>query len=111
MKLAKLEHEKDDYDDLFTSAELFSQVKHLAKIKLGAGGLERFMKFKTQRLQTLPLDLLNTTSMVQHEGHNEENTTEKTPEREKSPKEERTNEGTSELLDTDVNIYSNLLKE
>lgn len=69
------------------------------------------MEFRTQRLRTLPLDLLNTTSMMQHEDHREEKTTKKSPEKEKSPEEKRTNEGTSELLDTDVNIGSSLLKE
>jgi len=129
MKIAKFEHEKDYYDYLFTSIELFSQVKHLAKIILGKEGLEIFMKFRTQRLQTLPLDLLNTTSMVQHEGYSEEKTTNKTPEkenspeREKSPEKEKSPEGekslekeqtyerTSELLDTNVNIDTTIIKE
>lgn len=91
VKLAKFEHEKVEYDDLFTSAELFSQVKHLAKIKLGAEGIDKFMKFRTERLQTLPIDLLNTTPMVQQEGHNEEQATEKSPEKEKSLEKEQTN--------------------
>ena len=78
-KIAKFEHEKDNYDDFFASAELFSQVKQLAKIKLGAEGLEECLKFRTHRLQTLPLDLLNTTSMVQLEGHCEGKIMEKTP--------------------------------
>ena len=46
VKLAKFEHEIDEYDDLFTSAELFSRVKHLANIKLGGGGRDKFMYFK-----------------------------------------------------------------
>lgn len=50
VKIAKFEHEKDGYDDLFTSTELFYQVKHLANIRLAAKGLDKFMKFRTQRL-------------------------------------------------------------
>ena len=92
VKIAKFKHEKDNYDDFFASDELFSQVKQLAKIKWGVEGLDEFYKFRTQRLHTLRLDLLNTTSMVQHEGHSEENTTEKTPEKEKTPKREKSPE-------------------
>jgi len=39
--------EKFEHDDLFASAELFSQVKQLEKFKLGAEGLEEFFKFRT----------------------------------------------------------------
>ena len=59
-------------------------MKQLEKIKLGVEGLEEFLKFRTQRLQTLPLDLLNNTSMVQLEGHSEEKIMEKTPGKEKT---------------------------
>ena len=36
--------------NFFTSTELFSQVKQLAKIKLGGEGVEAFVKFRTMRL-------------------------------------------------------------
>lgn len=103
VKLAKFDHEKYDYDDLFASAKSFSQEKHLAGIKLGTGGIDKFMQFRTQRLQTLPLDLLNTTPMVRQEVHSEEHITKKIP------KKEQTNEKASELLDTNVHIVANLI--
>lgn len=111
VKIAKFEHEKDIYDDLFASAELFFQVKQLAKIKLWAKGLEEFYKVGTHRLETLPLDLLNTTSIVQPEGHCEEKIIEKTHEKEKTPEREQTQEGISEPLDTNINIDPKLIKE
>ena len=52
-------------------------------------GVEKFMQFRTQRLQKLPLDLLATTPMVQQEGHSEEKTIEKSGEKEKTPKRRR----------------------
>jgi len=91
-KITKFYHEKDNFDDLFVSTEVFSQVKHLAKIKLGAEGLEEFYKLRAHRLETLSLDLLNTTFMVQPQGHSEETITEKTLEIEKIPRKAKTPE-------------------
>jgi len=62
----------------------------MAKIKLGAKGLEEFYRLKEQRLETLPLDLLSTTSMEQPQGHSEEKITEKTLEIENIPEKEKT---------------------
>jgi len=50
-KITKFDPEKDIYDDLFASAEVFSQVKQLAKIKLRVEGLEEFYKCRTQILK------------------------------------------------------------
>ena len=106
-KIAKFDHEEDSFNDLFVSSEAFSQVKHMAKIKLGAEGLEEFYKLRTQRLETLPIDLLNTTSMVQPQGHIEDNI----PEKEKTPKMEQKLVIASEPLDTYINIDPKLITE
>lgn len=63
-KISKFIHEEEEFDDLFTSTELFSQVTHLERFKLGAAKMDKFMEYRTQRLQTLPLYLLNTTPTV-----------------------------------------------
>jgi hypothetical protein len=60
-KLTKFDHEKDEFDDLFSSAESLFQVKTLAKMKYKDEGLVEFNRLREQRLQTLPLDLLATT--------------------------------------------------
>lgn len=57
-KLAKFDHEKDDFDDLFSSAQSLFQVKSLSRIKYQDEGLEVFNRIREQRLQTMPLDLL-----------------------------------------------------
>ena len=60
-KLTKFDHEKDEFDDLFSSAESLFQVKTLAKMRYKDEGLVEFNRLREQRLQTLPLDLLATT--------------------------------------------------
>ena len=55
------DHEKYDFDDLFSSTESLSQVKTLAKMKYNDEGLVEFNRLREQRLQNLPLDLLATT--------------------------------------------------
>lgn len=47
-KLTKFDHEANDFDDLFASAEIFYWVKGLAHIKYGEEGLEKFNRFKAQ---------------------------------------------------------------
>ena len=64
-KLTRFDHEEDILDDLFSSVELFFQVKGLVATKLGTQGLEKLNRLRAQRLETIPLDLLATTSMVQ----------------------------------------------
>lgn len=41
--VAKFEHEDANFDDLFASAEGFSQVKNLANLKFRASGMEEFL--------------------------------------------------------------------
>ena len=64
-KITKFDHEKDEFDDLFSSAESLFQVKSLARIRYQDEGLEMFNMLREQRLQTLPLDLLVTTPVIQ----------------------------------------------
>ena len=105
VKMRKFIHEKDEYDDLFASADLFSQVTHLEIFKLGATKMDKFTEYRTWRLQTLPLDLLNTTPTVQQVEHNVEHTIEEIY------REGETIEKTSEPLSIDVNIDPILIKE
>jgi len=49
-KLSKFDHEADDSDDLFASAEIFLQVKALARIRYEEEGLETFNRLRSQRL-------------------------------------------------------------
>lgn len=65
MKVNKFLHEEDEFDDLFASTELFSTVSHLAKFKLSAEKIGKFIEYKTQRLLIVPLDLLSTTPIIQ----------------------------------------------
>ena len=76
VKIRKFIHEEDEFDDLFASQELFSQVTQLERFKLGATKMDKFMEYRTQRLQTLPLDLLNTTPIIQQAEHSGEQTIE-----------------------------------
>ena len=64
-KLTKFEHKEDDFDDLFSSVESLFQVQTLAKMRYHDDRLAEFNKLREQRLQTLPLDLLATASMIQ----------------------------------------------
>ena len=64
-KLTKFEHKEDEFDDLFSSAESIFQVQEIAKMRYHDEGLVEFNKLREQRLQTLPLDLLSTTPMIQ----------------------------------------------
>ena len=59
-KLAKFDHKEDMFDDLFSTAESMSQVRSLARMKYQNEGLVEFNRLRAQRLQTLPLDLLET---------------------------------------------------
>ena len=47
VKISKFIHENDEFDDLFASAELFSTISHLARFKVGAEKMEKFMEYKT----------------------------------------------------------------
>ena len=64
-KIIKFEHEKDEFDDLFSSAESLFQVQILAKMRYNDEGLVEFNRLREQRLQTLPLELLATTPKTQ----------------------------------------------
>ena len=59
------EAQKDEFYDLFSSAESLFQVKTVAKIRYKYEGLEVFNKLREQRWQTLPLNLLATTLAIQ----------------------------------------------
>lgn len=59
VKISKFIHERDEFDDLFASAKLFSQVSHLEILKLGPEKMDKIMEYMTQRLLIVPLDLLN----------------------------------------------------
>lgn len=87
-KLAKFDHEADDFDDLFTSAESLFQVKGLARMRCQDEGLETFNRLRDHRLQTLPLDLLGTTPIVQSSETKQQDAN-KTPVVEKVPKKEK----------------------
>ena len=58
VQIAKFEHEPDVFDDLFVSIEKFSQVYDLDKSKFQAEDMNKFMKFRIQRLLKVPLDQL-----------------------------------------------------
>lgn len=45
-KIARFDHEEDSFDDLFSSVQLFFQVKGLAKTKLGIERLEKFNRLR-----------------------------------------------------------------
>lgn len=64
-KLTKIEHKKDELDDLFSSAKLLFQVQAIAKMRYHNDRLVEFNKLREQRLQTLPLDLLAIAPMTQ----------------------------------------------
>lgn len=64
-KLTRFYHEKDDFDDLFSSTESLFQVQTLAKMRYNDERLVKFNRLREQRLQTLPLDLLATTPTTQ----------------------------------------------
>lgn len=68
-KIARFDHEEDSFDDLLGSTEIFSQVKEMSKTKLGTEGLEKFNRLEAQRLEILPIDLLETTSMARPQGY------------------------------------------
>lgn len=88
-KLAKFDHEVDDFDDLFASAEIIFQVKGLARIRHGEDGLETFNRLKAQRLQNLPLDLLAIARGVQPQSQSEQKAANKSPVVEKIPEKEK----------------------
>ena len=45
-KLTKFDHEKDEFDDLFSSAESLSQVKTMARMKYNDEGLVEFNRLR-----------------------------------------------------------------
>jgi len=47
VKISKFIHEEDEFDDFFASTELFSQVTHLERFKLGATKMDKFMEYRT----------------------------------------------------------------
>ena len=123
-KLTKFDHEKDEFDNLFSSAESLSQVKTLAKMKYNDEGLVEFNRLREQRLQTLPLDLLATTpttksSEPEQKSIDEPPATEKIPEKEKKPEkgkeqeteQEKEKKQDSEVIDLETQIDPKLLKE
>lgn len=65
VKVNQLAHEKYEFNDLFTLLETFTRVIHMAKIKLGSAKMDQFIQYIMQRLQTVPLDLLNTVPVIQ----------------------------------------------
>ena len=65
VKVKQFIHEKDEFDDFFRSAESFSQVHHLEKVKLGPGKMEQLIQYRMQMLQTVPLDLLSILPIIQ----------------------------------------------
>ena len=106
VKLAKFEHEEDDFDDLFASTESLFQVKAFARIKYQDEGLEMFNKLREHRLKTLPLDLLAIVPTVQPSSQAEKTVTDKTPDVEKVSEKEKVSEQEqeqgkeSQLMDT-----------
>jgi len=84
VKVKQFIHEKDEFDHFFRLAETFSQVHHLAKIKLEPGKMDQFIQYRTQRLQTVPLDLLNIAPVIQQ--------TSQSTEQEKTSEVAKTNE-------------------
>lgn len=105
MKVNKFLHEEDEFDDLFSLQELFSIVSHLEILKLSAEKMCKFIEYRTHRLQTVPLDLLSITPIIQQEEHNEEQVIERFFE------EVETSDKSSEQLNTDVHIDPILIKE
>lgn len=105
MKVDKFSHEEDEFDDLFSSAELFSTVSHLEIFKLGVDKMDKFIEYRTLRLLTVPLDLLNTTPIIQQAQNNREQVIEKIS------GEVATSDKASEPLRTDVHIDPILIKE
>ena len=61
-KPTKIDHQEDEFDDLFVAADSISQTKQLAKMRYNDENLIEFNKLREQRLQTLPLDLLSLTT-------------------------------------------------
>ena len=119
-KPTKFDHEKDEFDDLFSSSESLFQVKTLAKMKYKDEGLVEFNRLREQRLQTLPLDLLATTPTTQSSEPEQQifvksPATEKIPEQEKQPEQETDQEKEkkqdSEYIDIDTQIDPKILKE
>ena len=94
-------HEQNEFDDLFASTELLSTVSHLVKFKLGAEKMDKFIEYRTLRLLTVPLDLLNTTPIIQQAEQVIE----------KISREVETSDKASEPLRTDVHIDPILIKE
>jgi len=67
LKIRKFSHEDDDYDDLFESAEVFSQVQHLATLKLNPERVAQFKEYRERRLQNIPLGLLKIPQSIAQE--------------------------------------------
>lgn len=112
-KLTRFDHEEDIFDDLFSLAKLFFQIKGLIAAKLGTQGLEKFNRLRAQRLETLPLDLLATTSTVQPKGQSEQDTpkVKKVHEKEKTLEQDQRQELGSGPLDSDIYVDPKLIKE
>lgn len=122
-KLTKFDHEKDDFDNLFSSAESLSQVKTLARMRYN-DGLVEFNRLREQRLQTPPLDLLATTPTIKsreprQKSSDEPPTTEKEPEKgkeqeaekgkEQEAKQENERKQSNEVIDLEAQIDPRLL--
>jgi len=76
----------------------------MAKIKLESTKMDQFIQYRTQRLQTVPLDLLNIAPVIQQTEQSTEQDIEKTSGA------AETSEKASEQLDTDVHIDPILIK-
>lgn len=58
VKIKEFNRDVDSFDDLFEQAERFSQVLHLASLKLDPEDLREFHIYRNKRLEQVPLDLL-----------------------------------------------------
>lgn len=45
VKITKFIHKEDEFDDLFTSTKLFSQVTHLERFKPRSSKMDKFMEY------------------------------------------------------------------
>lgn len=55
VKVRQFIHEKDEFDDLFRSSKMFSQVHHLEKIKLELEKMDQFIQYRMQNYFTGPI--------------------------------------------------------
>jgi len=58
VKVKKITHEEDAFDDLFLQAKTFSQVLHMESLLLTSQDVKAFHVYRKKRLLKVPLDLL-----------------------------------------------------